>query len=159
MDSQVKPTRALFLMGGIAVAIGLLMLLFPLGKIPGTEFKIPQWSSLWTSGGKSAGPVEPQPVDTVLNLDDLAGDLNALKSLPEGNRLQYEPSDSSGLKKLVRALRRVAKEGGSLRVLHFGDSQIEGDRMTSLLREYFQKRFGGEGPSIQPVFPFVPNFS
>ena len=159
MDSQVKPTRALFLMVGIAVAIGLLMLLFPLGKIPGTAFKIPQWSSLWTSGGKSGGPVEPQPVDTVLNLDDLAGDLNALKSLPEGNRLQYEPSDSSGLKKLVRALRRVAKEGGSLRVLHFGDSQIEGDRMTSLLREYFQKRFGGEGPSIQPVFPFVPNFS
>jgi hypothetical protein len=159
MDSQVKPTRALFLMGGIAVAIGLLMLLFPLGKIPGTAFKIPQWSSLWTSGGKSGGPVEPQPVDTVLNLDELAGDPDALKSLPEGDRLQYEPSDSTGLKKLVRALRRVAKEGGSLRVLHFGDSQIEGDRMTSLLREYFQKRFGGEGPSIQPVFPFVPNFS
>ena len=160
MDSQVKPTRALFFMGGVAVAVGLLMLVFPSGKIPGTEFKIPQWSSLWNGGGgRNSGPMEAQPVDTVLNLDELAGDPNALKSLPEGDRLQYGPSDSTGLKKMVRALRRVAKEGGSLRVLHFGDSQIEGDRMTSLLREYFQKRFGGEGPSIQPVFPFVPNFS
>lgn len=37
------------------------------------------------------------------------------------------------------------------RVMHYGDSQIEGDRMTSVLREYFQDTFGGSGPGLTPA--------
>lgn len=159
MDSQVKPTRALFFLLGITVGVVLLMVLFPSGKIPYLGLKVPTWEALQMSGRGAPAADKGQPVDTVLDLNELTGNAAALKSLPLSDRLVYAPNDSTGLKKLVRALRRVESEGGSLRVLHFGDSQIEGDRMTSLLREYFQKRFGGEGPSLQPVFPFVPNFS
>ncbi len=38
-----------------------------------------------------------------------------------------------------------------IRVLHFGDSQIEGDRITAYLREAFQNRFGGSGPGLNSV--------
>ena len=39
--------------------------------------------------------------------------------------------------------------------LHMGDSQVEGDRITSSLRERFQDRFGGSGPGlIIPNDPF-----
>ncbi len=38
-----------------------------------------------------------------------------------------------------------------VRILHFGDSQIEGDRISSVVREEFQKRTGGIGPGIVPL--------
>ena len=34
--------------------------------------------------------------------------------------------------------------------MHYGDSQIEGDRMTSLIRYKLQKQFGGSGIGMQP---------
>lgn len=36
-------------------------------------------------------------------------------------------------------------------VMHYGDSQIEGDRITGYLRSMFQKRFGGAGPGLLPL--------
>jgi hypothetical protein len=38
-----------------------------------------------------------------------------------------------------------------LRVGHYGDSQIEGDRVTNLLRQLFQKKFGGSGNGYIPM--------
>jgi len=38
-----------------------------------------------------------------------------------------------------------------IRVGHYGDSQIEGDRMTSLLRIMFQEKFSGNGVGYVPI--------
>jgi lysophospholipase L1-like esterase len=51
-----------------------------------------------------------------------------------------------------------AKSADSLnrvvRVLHIGDSQIEGDRITGVLRKHFQKLYGGSGPGfVMPIDP------
>lgn len=40
-----------------------------------------------------------------------------------------------------------------VRILHYGDSQIEGDRITGYLRNKFQRRFGGSGPGLMPALP------
>jgi hypothetical protein len=47
------------------------------------------------------------------------------------------------------------KEGSSLRarILHFGDSQIENDRMTALIRYRLQKNFGGTGSGLVQAIP------
>ncbi|MBT6763796.1 MAG: hypothetical protein HOA90_04615 [Prolixibacteraceae bacterium] len=37
------------------------------------------------------------------------------------------------------------------RIMHYGDSQIEGDRMTSFIRNKFQVKFGGSGPGLRPA--------
>jgi hypothetical protein len=39
-----------------------------------------------------------------------------------------------------------------VRVAHYGDSQIEGDRITVFLRHNLQRRFGGKGVGYVPVF-------
>lgn len=38
------------------------------------------------------------------------------------------------------------------RILHYGDAQIENDHITSTLRAFFQKDFGGTGPGLLPLF-------
>ncbi|QGY46727.1 hypothetical protein GM418_24640 [Maribellus comscasis] len=38
-----------------------------------------------------------------------------------------------------------------IRIMHYGDSQIEGDRITSFVRNKFQVKFGGSGPGLRPA--------
>lgn len=44
-------------------------------------------------------------------------------------------------------------------MLHYGDSQIEGDRMTSYIRQKFQLQFGGYGPGFIPATNVYSTFS
>ncbi|NDH91162.1 MAG: hypothetical protein EBZ22_09835, partial [Flavobacteriia bacterium] len=77
------------------------------------------------------------------------------KPKPGQGFIQFAPEDSMGFAKMVMALEKV-RQGGSARILHFGDSQIEGDRITGDLRDALQRVYGGEGPGMQPLVPFVP---
>lgn len=38
-----------------------------------------------------------------------------------------------------------------IRILHYGDSQLEGDRITSFIRTSLQQHFGGGGPGLLPA--------
>lgn len=42
-----------------------------------------------------------------------------------------------------------------VRIMHYGDSQIEEDRITSGLREHFQEQFGGGGCGMMPAQKWV----
>jgi lysophospholipase L1-like esterase len=42
-------------------------------------------------------------------------------------------------------------DSASTRIMHYGDSQLEGDRITSFLRNKFQAKFGGTGPGLRPA--------
>lgn len=46
--------------------------------------------------------------------------------------------------------------GGQLRIMYYGDSQIEGDRITSYLRQTLRKDHGGAGPGLfLPLMPVM----
>lgn len=44
-----------------------------------------------------------------------------------------------------------------VRVLHYGDSQIEEDRMTQQIREAMQNRYGGSGVGLMPLAQTIPS--
>jgi hypothetical protein len=54
---------------------------------------------------------------------------------------------------LFRAIDKMHQRNKPLRILHYGDSQIEGDRITSTIRNYMQKDYGGQGIGFLPVVP------
>ena len=74
-------------------------------------------------------------------------------------KLQYPNNDKSVLYSFFRSLGTARSSSKIVRVLHYGDSQIEGDRFTSYLRYVLQKRFGGRGPGILPAYHFIPTSS
>lgn len=43
--------------------------------------------------------------------------------------------------------------GSQVRVLHFGDSQVEGDRISDYLRSVLQEKYGGYGPGTSSCLP------
>lgn len=48
-------------------------------------------------------------------------------------------------------LDKVALNNSKIHILHYGDSQIEGDRMTAYIRQRLQEQFGGNGPGLIPA--------
>ncbi len=74
-----------------------------------------------------------------------------------------EMSDSTRLLLylLLQEMKTLRSEKKHLHILYYGDSQIEGDRITSVLRDTLQARFGGGGPGfLLPVMtvPFTAGF-
>ncbi|MBK7867070.1 MAG: hypothetical protein IPJ75_08820 [Ignavibacteriales bacterium] len=67
-----------------------------------------------------------------------------------------ETDGKKALDDFFKALKNES-ENRIVRVAHYGDSQIEGDRITSFLREFFQKEFGGEGVGYVPVDDITDN--
>ena len=63
------------------------------------------------------------------------------------------------LRPALAALNAAAKGARPVRVLHYGDSQLEGDRVTSYLRNKFQLRWGGSGTGLLPIIDVGPSFS
>ena len=75
----------------------------------------------------------------------LAGGNSQLVSNVEG-RLYYPEPAQDFVKKLHAKLSQP-----SCRILHYGDSKIEGDRITAYLRNGLQTLYGGTGPGYFPI--------
>lgn len=64
-------------------------------------------------------------------------------------RLYLPNDDMTFLDPVFDALENARNK--AVRILHYGDSQLEGDRITGVLREHFQETFGGYGPGMLPA--------
>lgn len=54
---------------------------------------------------------------------------------------------------------QAREQGRTVRILHYGDSQIEMDHITGRLRTYMQEHYGGGGPGMLPFRTITPTFS
>ena len=63
-------------------------------------------------------------------------------------RIEFPGNDSNAIYPFFLNL---LKHEGVIRVLHYGDSQIEGDRISSYIRSKLQAKFGGSGAGLLPV--------
>jgi hypothetical protein len=66
-------------------------------------------------------------------------------------KIDYPEGADTLLYPVFSALCTLGDTKQLMHILHFGDSQIEGDRVTSYLRNQFQKRFGGAGMGMMPI--------
>lgn len=71
--------------------------------------------------------------------------------------IQYRNAEKTAMANFFNALNNLANEEKSIRVLHYGDSQIEGDRISDYLRLKLQGQFGGEGPGLISFMPVAPS--
>ena len=57
----------------------------------------------------------------------------------------------NNLARFFEKLSTVAEKKEKISIFHYGDSQIEGDRMTGYFRQRVQNQFGGNGPGLIPT--------
>ncbi len=66
--------------------------------------------------------------------------------------IEFPAQSPNALDAFFASLQSLSKSANLIRILHYGDSQIEGDRISSYLRERFQHRFGGCGVGLVPIY-------
>lgn len=67
------------------------------------------------------------------------------------HKIEFPEGESSILYPVFHQMEKLKTSGELIRIMHYGDSQIEGDRMTSFIRYKLQRQFGGSGIGLQPV--------
>ena len=177
---NVKPLRIVGFIVACITFLTFISLVFPKNGIllyteenekdPSTKdsikLKFPSFSSFFT-----IDTTKYVNIDNILNyhvdsnllkeLHSTQDSLDAFRKISMENpgRIHYPKNDKRVLHSLFEALENAEDEKGSFRILHYGDSQIEMDRITSYIREQLQIKFGGSGPGLQPALQIIPNIS
>ena len=171
---QVKPATIVWMLVLLNLVLGVLVLLFPEserrfiinGDLPfihlvNAQDSVESVNDL-TLQFVSASDLFTAKNKVVVDLDSVLGDM-AMDTVVEDTvvvdtsfnepeldcKIQYVKVERSVLHGFFEALYEV--ENGSeqlIRILHYGDSQLEGDRISDYLRNKMQNRFGGFGPGI-----------
>ena len=81
--------------------------------------------------------------------------LDSLKNFRQS--LQLNDKGKSAMHLFFAALDNAKNK--KVRIMHYGDSQIEADRITSYLRNELQKKFGGYGTGLFPIIQVAPKMS
>ncbi|MGB1031756.1 MAG: hypothetical protein ACPGWM_04035, partial [Flavobacteriales bacterium] len=95
---------------------------------------------------------EAERLDSIAKAEAL---LIAKQEAFERLQIKFSESNTEKLDAFFEALKNSKTE--IIDVLHYGDSQIEGDRITSYLRNEWQERWGGVGPGMMPIVEAVPS--
>ncbi len=75
------------------------------------------------------------------------------------NRIYLPNDDYSYFDAVFGLMEQAADSQKVVRVMHYGDSQIEMDRISSVLRQRLQEIFGGSGPNMIPAIQRVASMS
>ena len=86
-------------------------------------------------------------IDSLMPLNDTTKeiDLEAIKNLI--TPLEYPEDNPQALDEFFAKLTNLGEEK-KVRIMHYGDSQIEGDRITGFVRNKMQGRYGGFGMGL-----------
>jgi lysophospholipase L1-like esterase len=163
----MKPLRIFIFFGAVTLLLFLLALIIPRQGIsitPGIRLKFMDLSDLAVKDtvdrdqmveqlmAASTVTEDPEAVETFYVPAVRPANVDSLKKTV--HRIQFAESGSGLLNPFFIKLEGLTD--GSVvrtRILHFGDSQIENDRMTALIRFRMQKQFGGTGTGLIQAIP------
>ena len=145
----MRPFRSFLLLLIFLACFAGLSYIIPIeGYLPGISDLIPEISLYWV-----------QKVDVISH--DTTGIQEDTVTSPGADSLNRQVSDSSKKvlpfpESVVLRFDSIRSVNGQIRIMYYGDSQIEGDRITSFLRSSLRERYGGSGPGLfLPVMPVM----
>lgn len=160
----MKVKQVLLFVLVVIALLGIIMAVFPREGIRlGKDFVLyfPSFSDFFSSK-------EPKmDIDSMLakqfdinkiEIDDSASllDIEELKKLV--TPLEFPTGNTTALDPFFDKLNTMDGDG-KVRILHYGDSQIEGDRITAFIRSKLQSRFGGKGMGLTTAGALYSQFS
>ncbi len=173
-----KPLHTILFLAFTFLVLGLISLVFPEKGIRITEnieIHYPTFASLFLEKPSAKTDISniialADAEDKVIESEDTASVsknekvgsavaklVNVDTSLKLITSIQYKNETKSALASFFNSLANISLEEKSVRILHYGDSQIEGDRISDYLRLKLQGEFGGEGPGLISFVPVTPS--
>jgi len=163
----MRPVKVLLFVVYVIALLGIVSLVFPSGGIRLGTMTIhfptlmeifsperPDYADV-TALQTAADEVEKLDVEIPVMAEDTATGAFANRFRGIDNlttrHLEFPGEGSQVLYPFFRKLDSLSLVRRQVRILHYGDSQIEGDRITHILRKNLQSQFGGSGPGLVPV--------
>jgi len=167
----MKPGKILLFLLVVFLLCSCLILVFPKNGIkitPTISLYFPDFEEVFSNKKQTYADISAiisDPLDSskaVLNIDSLVNDTskasrNAL--LQNLRKIEYPNNDLSFLYPFFQSLYKLKDAHDLIRILHYGDSQIEGDRITGFLRYKLQAKFGGSGVGLMQLVNATPSAS
>ena len=160
----MKPAKILLFVLYVLGGLGIIMFVFPKDGIKiNDDFTLyfPSFYDMFLPD-----TVQYADVDSIVNLQLEADSLIALLETDSVDndsviideetlrqlihQIEFPDSNKSILYPFFQKVSQARKTGEFVRILHYGDSQIEGDRITAFLRSKLQAQFGGMGVGLMP---------
>lgn len=73
-------------------------------------------------------------------------------------RFDFPANDPSWFDRFFKRLQEAKDSGKVIHIVHYGDSQLEGDRITAAVREPLQALWGGSGPGMVSPLADIPSY-
>jgi len=160
----MKPGKILIFMFAVFALLGGVILITPLEgiKIGKFTFHMPTLAEMFVPEKVKTVDIS-EIVKSQFNIDSLAvihdDSVNVLSIEEKIRKANYDSLVQSihkielsdeGRENLGTFFQKIYLDS-TARVMHYGDSQIEGDRITSYIRNRLQVKFGGSGPGLRPA--------
>ncbi len=161
---MMQPVKILLFILSVFALLAGAILATPTGgvKVGGFTFHMPIFSEMFIadeeSGVDISGIIEGEfDIDSLVEMDN-----DTINLKPGDEQIRRASYDSliqkirkieitvEGRKNLAHFFEKI-KSDSTARVMHYGDSQIEGDRITSYIRNKLQIKFGGTGVGLRPA--------
>lgn len=144
----MKPITVFLRLAIVLLILGIIVLCFPKEglDISGFNLRMPSMEDIFLSK-------QPEYADVDKILVDNTSDTTGKKQDDGIVCFEYGSEAKEQLDSFFLALDSLKQtDNTSIRILHYGDSQIEGDRISGYLRKELQKTFGGHGQGEIPMY-------
>jgi hypothetical protein len=168
---NMRPRTVFFALLAVNVLLGLIVWLFPADGITIVNDQKLKFVSFAELTGESTSAIVEVNIDDVLAGVELQEERDAVvvdtietivraavKTDSTKNRQRVDtvkryrklqlPSNNPYALQMLKYGVKILSKDNVVRILHYGDSQLEGDRITDYFRNKMQLIYGGEGPGI-----------
>lgn len=160
----MKSYKILIFIFSIIAALAVVACIFPRDgiKIGKTELRFPSIEEVLVREPMEAA-IDP---DQLLKDSIQTAELNSLRDtlkhyheifVGDAGQFYFPNDDVAFFDNIFDAMSNAKRNHRIIRILHYGDSQIEMDRLSANIREYFQGKFGGGGPGMLPAIQTIPS--
>jgi hypothetical protein len=165
----MKPSKILGILLIVLAILGGISLIIPKEGIPlGGKLRLNfiSWNELVSPDTVSYKDISSIIKNVAVISDSIVADsastantsigMDTVRAIPDSLRknlrpLEFPANDRQVLYSFFELLFHQKQKHELIRILHYGDSQIEGDRITSYIRDRMQRTFGGHGIGLFPV--------
>ena len=173
----MTPFKTLFSILSLFLVLGVMALAYPEDgiHIGDTTLRYPKLSQVFekaeTTTDSAGNKVKVEQVDPEDAIRQMMEETKAKQFAAFSDSLRYYEEffregrtrfdlpgdDLTWFDRFFQSLQQAKKDSSVVHVIHYGDSQLEEDRISATIREDLQDEFGGAGPGMMPIIMTVPS--
>ena len=156
----MKPEKTLLVLTSVLALVALIGLLVPDEgiEVGGVNISLPSPNRFFSDQNERRR-MSAEDSTFYAERTNISDSLTYYRNVVDSSNLRFWLPDPHYFDPLWANLSTASSEGRTVRILHYGDSQIEMDHITSRVRSYMQNTFGGGGPGMMPFRSITPSLT